>query len=414
VLVEFVAVFVGVFGLTCALALTAYLAVFRNAGRPAWPAALVVTGLGVVTATALAMQEFAISSMVFIAVPETVLYADTPHALGPSSAVATIQFAVLAVLGLFAMALLIPTGTQVSLLPRTEGARRPKWPARLGALAGVAILLGLAVVFLAPWASRIGQTASSSRANPAALLADTWLPALPTSAAAIAIAALGGFGIGALRPLGRYSELLLIPFAPWLFAGAGMQYLHFMPNITNDTDFDSFFLRMSPAWLSVPALVLFTLLFRGQAARRITTPAPFARAFVWPGLAVAMVATAVLWIVQAHDALWQRAFIWHKSGLMVFLDQLLPGVRPQAWEDAPFGLVTPPWLAIAVAVAAVLAQWFVLDRVEISAGSRFPDGVVVGEQDALGVQGQYPGGWWPETVVVPRQHDRPVGLSDGQ
>ena len=34
------------------------------------------------------------------------------------------------------------------------------------------------------------------------------------------IAYLGALGIGALRPLGRYSEWLLLPFSPWLFITA--------------------------------------------------------------------------------------------------------------------------------------------------------------------------------------------------
>ncbi len=35
------------------------------------------------------------------------------------------------------------------------------------------------------------------------------------------LAALAAVAIGALRPLGRRSEWLLLPFAPWLFVGAG-------------------------------------------------------------------------------------------------------------------------------------------------------------------------------------------------
>ncbi|NED57537.1 sugar ABC transporter permease, partial [Micromonospora aurantiaca] len=37
----------------------------------------------------------------------------------------------------------------------------------------------------------------------------------------VGAAFLGALGIGGLRPLGRRSEWLLLPFAPWLFVGIG-------------------------------------------------------------------------------------------------------------------------------------------------------------------------------------------------
>jgi hypothetical protein len=156
-------------------------------------------------------------------------------------------------------------------------------------------------------------------------------------------------------------------------------------------------------------------LFRGQAARRVTTPMSFARAYVWPGLGITVLAGAVLWMVQAHDLIWQRMNILHATTLSTFLENLLPGLTPRMWQEAPFGVATPWWLAIAVVAGAALLQWFVLDRVEITAGSRFPDGVVVGEEHALRIEGQNPFGWTGTVpVVVPGEHQRPVVVaSDG-
>jgi hypothetical protein len=410
--VEYGAVTVGTFGITCALALTVYLAVFRNAGKRAWPAALVVSGLAVLTALALGTQEFGSGLLSRVVLTEMMIPSTN---LGLSAAIATVEFVTLATLGLLAMALLIPTGTQLSLVPRGEGARPSRWSGRIVSLVGVGLLLGLAVLFLAPWASRLGQTTVIRTADSSRLLADTWLPPAVTTAVAIAVALLGGFGIGALRPLGRYSELLLIPFAPWLFTGTAILYAPAMWGMRDDLLSDPFARHLPPAWMSVPALVLFTLFFRGQVARRVTAPTSFARAYVWPSLGITVLAGAVLWIVQAHDLLWQRITFLRPTTLSKFMENLLPGLAPRMWQEAPFGLVTPPWLAVAVVVAAALAQWFLLDRIEITAGSRFPDRVVVGEEHTLRLEGQNPFGWVGTVpVVVPGQHHGPIGAAHDQ
>ncbi len=116
------------------------------------------------------------------------------------------------------------------------------------------------------------------------MLVNTWLPPLPVAVVGIGVAALAGFGIGALRPLGRRSELLLLPFAPWLFVGLGPLLPHAANSLYSDAAAGGFAGLIPPVWLSIPALFLTTLFFRGQAARRAAaaTLPPLPVALPWP------------------------------------------------------------------------------------------------------------------------------------
>ena len=63
---------------------------------------------------------------------------------------------------------------------------------------------------------RVAQAVPSER-----VWANTLVPpAMSIFLLQLPIAYLGALGIGALRPLGRWSEWLLLPFAPWLFITA--------------------------------------------------------------------------------------------------------------------------------------------------------------------------------------------------
>jgi hypothetical protein len=77
------------------------------------------------------------------------------------------------------------------------------------------------------------------------------------------VALLGGIGIGAFRPLGAYSELLLLIFAPWLFVGTGPLALAGYERARDMKQLNTFAGLIPPTWLSIPALVVFALLFRG-------------------------------------------------------------------------------------------------------------------------------------------------------
>ncbi len=76
------------------------------------------------------------------------------------------------------------------------------------------------------------------------------------------LAYLAAIGIGALRPLGRRSEWLLLPFSPWLFATIVPLCLPFYMSMRGKLG-----AQTNPMMLNVPMLFILTLFFKGQSAR---------------------------------------------------------------------------------------------------------------------------------------------------
>jgi hypothetical protein len=125
-------------------------------------------------------------------------------------------------------------------------------------------------------------------------------------------------------------------------------------------------------WLSVPTVVVFALLFRGQVpvyrqalAAGAAPGAAVVRAYVWPVLPAVGLVGLVVWVVQANDYFWS-AFVTsvlapgqHGTDLAAYAATVFG--RPNT------GLATPlPLVLLAVAVL-VVAQFY-LDRVTIVTG----------------------------------------------
>jgi hypothetical protein len=142
------------------------------------------------------------------------------------------------------------------------------------------------------------------------LLANTWLPPLVSTAIGITLAAAAAIGIGALRPFGRRSEWLLLPFGIWLFVGSGPQ-LPFLVYAFGEVGVVNSALTLIPhTWVIVPALFVLTLLFRGQRARwdevRAAGGRPsIGRMLVLPALPMVVLLGGVAWLLQAQDLLRQ-------------------------------------------------------------------------------------------------------------
>jgi hypothetical protein len=80
----------------------------------------------------------------------------------------------------------------------------------------------------------------------------------------IPIAYVAALGIGSLRPLGRHSEWLLLPFCPWLFVGMETLGVQGFQNLRQLSSLGTFSALVSPLALSVPGLVILTLFFKGR------------------------------------------------------------------------------------------------------------------------------------------------------
>jgi hypothetical protein len=353
-------------GGVCALATTGYLMALRAANRTAVIATGAVAGLAVVAGS---LQAFSYPLVLGAGGegPETV---DTPVLAQYLDAFGFQQGATAAAIGTLTLALLAPLGVGAAVVLiafriRLDVAAAPApapGPARSGRLLPAAIATGLLVVAVfashGPWLAELGPIGP----NGVSTLLYTWVPTLVSSAVAVGLAALAAYGIGALRPLGRWSELLLLPFAPWLFVGPAPLAPRTLSTggSAGPTVGADLWTLVPPTWLAVPALFLLTALFAGLTAR----PPLAALVAALPMIGLAFIAT---WIIQAQDIVWPLA-----SGVS---DDHAPAplavwaaIRDGAAE-APIGATGPVPIVLVLLAAAVLAQVLYLDRVSMRVGA---------------------------------------------
>ena len=106
-----------------------------------------------------------------------------------------------------------------------------------------------------PWLTSLTDLTVAGQYPPAMLL-NTWVPPLLSTVVGVGLAALAGFGIGGLRPLGRWSELSAAA-RPWLFIHIGLMLAK--EEAAAPLEGEPGIPAADPAaWLVVPALVLFT------------------------------------------------------------------------------------------------------------------------------------------------------------
>lgn len=305
-----------------------------RAGRAG--AVAVLGAVGALAAVAYALQTFAVPYVLTRGGPDDAT--TTPMVLvlrlgaerldvGLGSAVSTVLLGILGVLGTIAVVLLVATRARLLVAP---GRRHPAvapapaprpgpapggLPPALATVVAAVLLAGVVgVTGVALWPvlrTVLGGETSAPLASPGDVTVRTVLPPLLAVLVQVPLAWLGGIGVGFLRPLGRWSEWLLLPFAPWLFVTTAPLALTYLGDTRESGSLDSLPGQVPPILVSVPALILFTLLGAGQArvwaARRAegAAPAPaFVRAVLLPTLpAVALVAVAGF-AAQAHALLW--------------------------------------------------------------------------------------------------------------
>ncbi|GAB3151188.1 hypothetical protein GCM10027290_39870 [Micromonospora sonneratiae] len=325
--------------------------------------------------------------------------------IGLAAAGSTVLLVLLALLGLVAVGLLILTRTRIEFdgwrdrpAPSTEAAavqpaETASQPAgvpvaqptgmvavgrRSNPVALVLLALGL-VVFLAvvgyalwPWLrSFFGDTAPlPDRFSTGSVLVNTWGPTLISAVVSVGIAALGGFAIGGLRPLGRFSEALLLLFAPWFFVGSGPLLIANYLRARDLDQINTFIGLIPPSWVSIPALVAFTLLFRGQQARW-RAGSGFVSSMLLPALPMLGLAGLLTWLLAAQDLIWPYAVAQAAEMLPAPVVLLLTGgtsaFRGGAASEA-IGLALPIPMVLLLLAAFAALQVFYLDRLAIRAG----------------------------------------------
>jgi ABC-type sugar transport system permease subunit len=381
----------GTFGLVCAIAVTAYLAALRRRDprRQPWRAMVVVGVLLALAAIAMALQAFTYPYIVTAGglngqtrSPLIMMYEDDFRlaSLGSGAAVATLLLIPLMLLGIAAAVLIIISRMRIEVDPKYRSADEPSaWPpARIVAVVIGALLLLFVLVAtvtgLWPWLSRLGDT-TAVRTTAGAAVVNTWAPTLISTFVGVTVAVLAAIGIGALRPLGRYSELLLLPFAPWLFVTTAPLLAPAFNRMAHNGQIDSFLGLVPPTWVAIPVLFIATLLFRGQEARLRAAPAwspgAVARTLVLPVLPMLAILFGAVWLWQSQDLMWQLVGSGQhrQTGAVAAVE----GFNQIFGKNTGVGLVLPVALLVVFVLAAVAAQLAYLDRVAVRVGHEDPD-----------------------------------------
>jgi ABC-type sugar transport system permease subunit len=372
------------FGVVCAVGLMVFLPVFRTGEqrRPMWPALFSTAGVVALGLLAVGLQQFT-APFVMTAfgprdetmTPVGLLFANAFRNLqaGMGAAVATVLLVLLAVLGVAAVLVVVLTRLRVSLLPSRQGGGRPTPPAIvIGALALVAVVV-VAVLNMLPWFDALS---GASPESPSGAQGRTWTWAVPGALVSVGVAYLAALGISGLRPLGRHSEWLLMPFAPWLFVGAAPLSVEFFKSLRESGDLDT--MSTQPILVSVVSLVILAVVCRGQSARwqqRVAVGEPAAGTFlstvVLPTLPLAGLLAVVTTLFNAQDLLWPLLTVSSpENGTVPLTLYSLHASAP----GPDFSLASAtPLLAVVLAFAALVAtQVFYLDRMVATTGREQP------------------------------------------
>lgn len=401
------------FGLAVAVAATLFLSALRGRtpGRGATGAMLTVGAVITFGILALTLQTFTAPQLITGGGPRrstaTPLLDVVTNSLarlevGLGSAGSILLLVPIALLGLATVGLLLVTRTRIEFdgwrrptddrgragVPGlTDDRERTNDQGRAGGPAGRALpgflvafaLLGFVVAVgwaLAPWLRHAFDLSPElpGGASATTALSHTWLPPLISTIVSLWLAVAAGFGIGALRPLGRWSELLLLPFAPWLFVGTGPLAVDGFVRARDAGQLDSFLGLIPPGWVSIPALVVFTLFFRAQGARW-RAGAGFGRTLILPTLPMVFLAGLLMWLVSSQQVLWAQLVAIRPAGMPApLLAQVLAVQRGQLdGGDLGLGLLLPLPLLLLFLVAFVALQIGYLDRLAIRVG-RTEDG----------------------------------------
>jgi len=347
-------------GLACGVGLIFYLAALRGTGEqsPSWRQVrkplLASWGIGLLATLALSLQSFTLSYTLTAGGPANATMSLTLYQFnqafrffrfGPAAAVASFVLVVLVLLGLAAGLAVVLTGLRLEVTPGGKPSGLLSREGRPGRGRAVVIVL-LAVMLLGSvvicslsglpllWnalnslKTSAELTRSSSRLFPSLpslaayselakkmpigqVFVNTLLPlSLSLVLLQIPIAYLGALGIGAARPLGKWSEWLLLLFSPWLFVTVGPLSIVAYQNLQQVRMLNTLVALTPPIMLSVPMLFILTLFFKGQEPKWRAAQAEGQGAktlftkLILPSLPLVALLASAAFLIGLQDLLW--------------------------------------------------------------------------------------------------------------
>lgn len=411
-----------IFGLACGVGLIFYLAALRGSGEEApswktiWKPLVACWFIGGLATIALALQSFTLSYVVTRGGPLLATMTLVLHQfrqgiqtmnIGLASAVATLTLLPLMLLGLIVGLVIVLTRLRLEMVPGgkrsdiiTAGGRgRPIVFAGLlvvllialgGCLFSITPLLGTALTSFRGEAEMLGhpQALFSSSPTLAAyvqlldqipfiqVLVNTVLPPLlGVLLIQIPIAYLGALAIGAVRPFKKWSELLLLPFCPWLFVTISSLSMAFLVVVTKMGLSNTWIALVFPLIFSVvPTLFMLTLFFKGQEPKWRTAIAEgrssaqaFVNKMVLPSLPLTLLLACAGFLVGLQELLWPTvAARYAQLPAHAALLSLLVTSPAPIWPMLSAGIVLfglPPFLLFLLVLG--LLQIFYLDRLAL-------------------------------------------------
>jgi hypothetical protein len=380
-----------VFGAVCGLGLLVFLAVMRGR-RTQSPTAhrnalAAVVLLVILTTFAISLQEFSFSQSTGDTRSESLNGLQFRQSfeildLGDGSVVATILGVLLGVLGIAAVLVLLIARLRIDVAPADRGTEPWPWPWPGPAtittttksksstpLLGIAALVVLAIVTIVtmlPWLTTVFHSAHVTGST-FSINMNTWVPSIAGAVISVGVAFVAALGIGGLRPLGRRSEWLLLPFAPWLFVGIGPLAEADYLNLHSLHWLNTLVALVPPILVSVPALVVLTLFCSSRSAIWRNDPrASFAHVVVAPALPLAVFLVGATTIVNAQRLFWPEIVAQNpnrRTAPVALLQQM-----EQFTGGGPIGLTTPLLVVIVVLAALVALQLLYFDRTVIVSG----------------------------------------------
>lgn len=362
----------------CGLGLVVLVAALRAETRPGRTGLLggpflLAWGVGLLAAAAYGLQSFTGATVLTAGGPDrvtttvglfTLLEGLSNGRMGYAAAGCFIFLVPLLVLGTAAGLLVVLTRAALEPVPAAAAPRRTA--ARVPALVvgAIALLVALVVWGRGLWpvvAGWSGRPVEGIRVG--GVLGRLFLHDLPTTLLVVAVALAAAFGIVVFRPLGRASEWLLLPFAPWLFVTSVATGPALFLAYTHGT-VQRPFAHLQPALGLLPILLFaFVLLLRGlaprwQVARARREPRPFGRHVLAPGWLAALGVSAGAFVAVAHDLVTPYVTVVDASAQPLPLAMTRVVAQFAVARDTAVTRPDLPLAFVGFAVIAVAVAWY--------------------------------------------------------